>query len=172
MSYWSNRKNYTYYDYVKKICTDLIGVDSSIIDFGCRDTEIIFDLSCKNKYLLDIENIYSKSQRNRIQELKIIFLQEDIYHIQYFNRFDISLCLQTLEHLDDPPTAFKKIFDATTKYIIISLPYKWQYCKYHKHHMIDENQIFIWTNLKPYITKIISDDSIERIVNIYKKDNS
>lgn len=169
--YWDSRKHYKYYIYIKYLCNKYIKPNYSIIDFGCRDTEVIFDIKCKEKYLLDIQNTYSQQQQIKIKEKNIIFLQKDIYKINYINKFNVSLCLQTLEHLESPSLAFQKIYSATTDYIILSLPYKWGYCHYHKYHMIEENGIFEWTKKIPVNSLIIEDNNrVKRIVNLYKKD--
>jgi SAM-dependent methyltransferase len=168
--YWEKRKNNLYYRNIKKICSTILqgNENYSIIDYGCHDTELIFDLKCKNKFLLDKANYYSEEQRKNIAEKNIQFFKQSIYDIDYENKFDICLCLQTLEHLENPQKAFEIIHKSSKKYTIISLPYKWSEFKYHIHHHIDEHIIKEWTKLEPMISWIV-EDNVKRIINIYIK---
>jgi len=170
--YWKKRKNLVYYQYIKAICSQLLedNQNYSIIDYGCHNTELIFDLKCNNKFLLDKKNSYSEEQKKIIAEKNIKFLEQSIYDVEYENEFDICLCLQTLEHLDNPKKAFEIIHKSSRNYTIISLPYKWEEFKYHIHHHIDEKVIKEWTDIDhPIESFIIEDSGLQRIINIYTK---
>jgi SAM-dependent methyltransferase len=169
--YWKKRKNDLYYQMIVKICSNLIKENEnySIIDYGCCDTEVIFDLKCKNKFLLDLNNNYSEKQKQIILEKNIKFIRDSIMSIKWQNKFDICLCLQTIEHLDDPRKAFENIHKSSKKYTIISLPYKWAEFKSHKHNHIDEEIIKEWTQIEPNESFIVRDNGFERIINVYIK---
>jgi 2-polyprenyl-3-methyl-5-hydroxy-6-metoxy-1,4-benzoquinol methylase len=169
--YWEKRKNNLYYQKIKQICSDLIKENEnySIIDYGCHDTEVIFDLKCKNKFLLDLNNNYSVTQKQIILEKNIKFIKDSILNIKYQNEFDICLCLQTLEHLDNPKKAFEIIHKSSKNYTIISLPYQWSEFKCHLHHHIDEEVIKEWTQIDPNESFIVQDSKVKRIINVYIK---
>jgi 2-polyprenyl-3-methyl-5-hydroxy-6-metoxy-1,4-benzoquinol methylase len=171
-NYWERRKNNDYYKLVKAICSKILinNKNYSIIDFGCRNTEIIFDLKCDKKFLLDKKDEYKPYQKLKIAEKNIIFIEKSIYDIDYTNEFDICICLQTLEHLEDPEKAFRLIHKASKLYTIISLPYKWEvFAKGHIHHHIDEQLIKKWTKLDPIQSYVMKDRGSERIINVYTK---
>jgi len=78
--------------------------------------------------------------------------------------YDLFIGLQVLEHL--VPKQAEVFMEAlrVSKYVIISLPYKWN-IPGDIHHNIDENIINTWTgNLKPIYSKLIG----SRIVLAYK----
>jgi SAM-dependent methyltransferase len=169
-TYWGKRKNYEYYKKVIEICSEISknNKDYSIIDFGCKDTEVIFDLNYSKKFLLDIENQYSELQKNQIVQKGISFITKSIHDINYVNEFDVCLCLQTIEHLDNPRKAFDLIYKASKKYIVISLPYKWKKSSWDNHTGIDEEIIKNWIGIDPNESYIVEDGK-ERIINLYIK---
>jgi len=169
--YWEERSKFTYYKIIEKICSTFLKENEnySIIDFGCHNTELIFDLKYKDKFLLDKNNFYTKEQKKIIAEKNIKFLKQSIYDVKYENEFDICLCLQTLEHLEYPKKAFEIIYKSSRKYTIISLPYKWSEFKNHIHHHINEELIKEWTQIDPIESFIVKDAGLERIINIYSK---
>ena len=170
--YWKRRKNLLYYKKILEICSKILegNENYSIIDFGCFNTELIFNLKCNNKFLLDKNNSYKEEQKKIIAEKNIKFLKQSIYDVKYQNEFDICLCLQTLEHLENPQKAFEIIHKSSRKYTIISLPYKWRECKYHTHHHINQELIKKWTQIDPNESYLIKDKNLERIINIYIKE--
>ena len=176
--YWTTRINFNYYKRVNYLLDNLINNEykdshPSIIDIGSRDTEVIFNYR-GDKTLLDIKNCYNKAQTNKIQELGINFIQDSIYTYTPNRTYDIALCLQTLEHLDDPALAFQKVL-GMSKYSIISLPYKWEPDyedgSNHSQHLVDENIIQQWSNKEPiesYKESESSKPDLVRIINLYK----
>lgn len=171
-NYWKKRMGLVYYKKIIDICSEIL-IDNknySIIDFGCRNTELIFDLKCDKKFLLDKKNTYNQRQKKIIEKKNIQYVCQSIYDIKYENEFDICLCLQTIEHLEDPKKAFELIYRASKKYIIISLPYKWvaRNPNGHLHHNIEQQLIKKWTGIEPDQSFIIEDDR-DRIINVYIK---
>ena len=176
--YWNSRSKYHYYKRVDYLLDSLINNEykdshPSIIDIGCRDTQVIFNHR-GDKTLLDIKNFYRELECQRIDELGITFIESSIYDYTPNTTYDIALCLQTLEHLDDPALAFQKVL-GMSKYSIISLPYMWnEGNKFHKHHYIDEKVIYEWANKEPVDSfKVVSYNQKNRrnscrIINLYK----
>ena len=172
--YWNRRKGFAYYSKIIEICSEILknNENYSIIDFGCKNTEVIFDLECDKKFLLDKENKYKPYQKLKIAEKNLIFIEKSIYDIDYTNEFDVCICLQTFEHLKHPEKVFELIHKASKKYTIISLPYKWKVSENtpnHIHNDIDEQLIKKWTKLNPIQSYIMKDRGLERIINVYTK---
>jgi hypothetical protein len=76
-------------------------------------------------------------------------------------QYDICVAMQVLEHLSPNQFSIFQEMKRIAKYVIITLPYKWNYAHIDiNHHMIDENTINKWTNNEPYYFKFINDKSI------------
>lgn len=164
MSYWQDRKTFKYYKKVIEIINrynDCI----SIIDIGGRDTEILRDLSMKEKVCLDINKL---PENEGIRTIKC-----DFYTWTPDKKYDIVTCLQVLEHLEDPKPFAKKLLELGNKVVIISVPYKWPkgFCKYHVQDPVDENKILTWTEKTYDEAYVIEDASVKRIICVYIKKN-
>jgi hypothetical protein len=173
--YWNTRSASNYYKFIdnlfKQITTEIFdNKEISLIDVGCRDTEVIFEWPGK-KTLLDIKNYYSTEQYNRLLKSGITFIQKSLYEYVPEEKYDLTLCLQTIEHLHEPAMAFEKLFDMSN-YTIISLPYRWPPIDCHVYHRIDEETIFNWAKKEPISSTKIAEDKQSscsvRIVNLYK----
>jgi hypothetical protein len=160
MTYWEQRKNYKYY---KKALELIKSYDNcnSIIDIGGRDTEILKNLSFRDKVCLDLNKL---PESEGIRTIKC-----DFYKWVPDNKYDIVTCLQVLEHLDDPKLFVKKIFELSNRIVIISVPYMWPkgFCKYHVQDPVDENVIFNWVQKIPDESYIVEDASVKRIICVY-----
>jgi 2-polyprenyl-3-methyl-5-hydroxy-6-metoxy-1,4-benzoquinol methylase len=51
------------------------------------------------------------------------FSAGDVYHItSASNRFDVVLCLEVLEHLDEPALALRELVRVSSRYVVVSVP--------------------------------------------------
>lgn len=94
-----------------KFVADKIGwlAGQTILDIGCQDCLL-------KKYLnLDYTGI------DLIKTKKCV-IKGDIERIKINKKYDIVLCLETLEHLKDPVAVMNKIKSIANKYIVISVP--------------------------------------------------
>jgi hypothetical protein len=161
-SYWKSRKECNYY---KKVL-DIIQEHSdkqSIIDVGSANTEILKNLPFADKVCLD----YNKLPENEgIRTIKC-----DFYKWTPDKKYDIVICLQVLEHLDNPDIFAKKLFDLSNKVVIISVPYKWKkgFCIHHVQDPVSEEKIYSWTQKDYDESYIIEDQSVKRIICVYLK---
>ena len=117
-------------------------------------------------------------QPTTILEGGIEFYQADWmeFPLQGKNKwFDLLICSQVIEHVDDPSKFMKKLIEAA-KTSIISVPYKWPNCGdvcNHKTHKITLKQIKEWTHpYKPRDYTIVKEpnnegDYNQRIIVIY-----
>jgi len=84
--------------------------------------------------------------------------------------YDAVLCLQVLEHVDDPTTFARKLFDCAPVGII-SVPYLWPAgsCQYHRHDQIGLDKLRQWTGREPRESKVVKeDDGSTRLVAVYR----
>lgn len=97
----------------------------SILDVGCGEGFTLNRLKEKGigKKLEGLE--YSKDAialgKKTYPDIKIT--QGSIYELPYKdNSFDLVLCTEVLEHLDEPEKALKELIRVSSKYLIISVP--------------------------------------------------
>lgn len=88
--------------------------------------------------------------------------------------FDIVLCSQVAEHVDDP-TAFVRKLIGTGKTLILSVPYKWhdwkcEHC-HHKSHNINETTIRSWAGQPETALRISEErDETQRIIMAFRNE--
>ena len=158
--HWEGRKSFKYYqtviDWVNMLKSDL----SSIIDVGCCDTHILDKIDLPIKAAWD---------RWRIPEYG-----GDVK--KYFggwgslpkDTFNFVLCLQVLEHLDNPADFCKCLKTLSTNYIIISVPYMWEDIdRAHKHFHINLDTVEKWVGGEP-ILSTIRNDLGKRLICVYR----
>ena len=98
---------------------------NSILDVGCGEG---FTLKKLEEKKLGKKNVGIDYSDDAIKIGKKIYPElalhkGDVYDIQYKdNSFDLSLCTEVLEHLEDPVKAVMEIKRVTAKYLIFSVP--------------------------------------------------
>ncbi len=97
----------------------------TILDAGCGEGFTMDKLS-KNQIGGKIEGIeYSKDAIVFGKKLfpNLTFKEGSIYELPYKNNsFDLVICTEVLEHLEDPTKALKEMLRVSRKYLIISVP--------------------------------------------------
>lgn len=94
--------------------------DNTILNVGCGDCEIDYHL-VKNFNTTSTDIYKSKNMDESIN-----FQIADIYDTSSFpdNYYDIVICSQVLEHLDQPIDAFFNLLLLTNNRLIITVPFK------------------------------------------------
>jgi hypothetical protein len=84
--------------------------------------------------------------------------QADFLQYEPGRVFDLVLCLQVIEHLEDPAAFCRKLM-ATGKLVILSVPYKWPRKSYigHLHDPIDKAKLRRWLD-RPWLRERIVQD--------------
>ena len=157
--YFESRKDLKYYKKIQEILRELSF--SSIIDIGSRKSPV-FETLNKDIYAISLD-------KDLVYEDKDNFICADFNTWIPNRKYDVVLCLQVLEHLDDPFKFTQKLFD-TGNIIIISVPYKWKkgLCKEHVQDPVDETLIKQWTMRMPSQQFIIKENNnVERIICCY-----
>ena len=97
----------------------------SILDVGCGEGFTLYRLKERGigtrlegiEYLKDAIDLGKKMY----PEIKIT--QGDIYKLPYEdNSFDLVLCTEVLEHLEDPAKALKELVRVSRRYLVVSVP--------------------------------------------------
>ena len=163
--YWDRRKDILYYQIVRVLASK-IGVDAnSILDVGSSGCPYLdwFDW-IPNKTSLDINTPY---QSNDVTSYQTDFLTWD-----KDQHYDVVLCLQVLEHIEDAKAFAQKLL-SVGEVLIVSVPYKWPANKSdeHIHDPVDREKMKSWFGRDPnyeYIcTEILA--PIDRLIQVYDK---
>jgi ubiquinone/menaquinone biosynthesis C-methylase UbiE len=98
---------------------------NSVIDIGCGEGFVFKCLSenllKKKCYAIDCDLNEIESARKNIPFCN--FMQASIYEIPYDdNSFDLVICTEVLEHLENPSKAMEEIFRVCNKYVLLSVP--------------------------------------------------
>ena len=115
--YWQGRRHLAYYQEVVRLARVHVPAGSAVLDVGASDTRVLADLDWfPRRVALDIMPL---PRRPGIERVSADFLA---YRPPL--RFDLVLCLQVLEHLQDPQTFARKLLDSG-RIVIVSVPYQW-----------------------------------------------
>jgi 2-polyprenyl-3-methyl-5-hydroxy-6-metoxy-1,4-benzoquinol methylase len=126
----------------------------------------------RSRILLDLDWIPEKTAID-LKEMPRLEGVENIHRdfLEYVSdkKYDLVLCLQVLEHLEDPDTFAKKLLK-TGRTVIISVPYKWPKgaCKWHLQDPVTEKKIKSWIGKDWADHRIVSDEDGERIIVVYE----
>lgn len=97
----------------------------SILDVGCGEGFTLNRLKKHGigKRLEGIEHSIGAIELGKKVYPDIKIKQGDIYKLPYQdNSFDLVLCTEVLEHLDNPSKALKELIRVSNKYLVISVP--------------------------------------------------
>src|SRR5688572_3541090 len=101
--YWRRRQDFNYYAEVVRLARHHVPLGGSAIDVGAGGTQVLQQLAWfERRVALD---------RNPIRPQRAVTtVQADFLAYEPQARFDLALCLQVLEHLDDPARFAPKLF--------------------------------------------------------------
>jgi hypothetical protein len=159
--YWQQRQHFKYYAEVVRLARQHAPAGGRVIDVGAGPTRVLQDLGW-----FDERVALDRLPERRQPGIKTV--QQDFLVYEPGAQFDLVLCLQVLEHLDDPRGFAQKLF-AIGRTIIISVPYKWPHQFYppHKQDPVDETKLAGWTRRTPIETSIVMDNR-ERLIAVYR----
>ena len=101
-----------------------IGKVKNILEAGCGEGEVInyINLNMGDECVLEAFDISEKVIRQAsLQFPKIKFKQGDIYNISS-GGYDLVVCCEVLEHLEDPMRALQELKRVSDKFILLSVP--------------------------------------------------
>jgi len=160
-AYWERRRHYNYYREVERLARIHAPSGGQVIDVGANETEVLQRLDWFGRRVaLDLRYV---PPQPGIETVVMDFMA-----YQPASEFDLVICLQVLEHLQEPAIFARKLL-ATGRTIIISVPYKWPVGKSKRHPQdpVDEAKLEMWTQRKPVEVSVIADGS-ERLVAVFK----
>ncbi|HEX8931979.1 MAG TPA: methyltransferase domain-containing protein [Patescibacteria group bacterium] len=98
---------------------------NSILDVGCGEGFTLHKLEEQKigKKLEGIEYNKTAIALGKKQYPKLTIKQGSIYELPYkANSFDLVLCTEVLEHMDNPKKALKELVRVSNKYVLLSVP--------------------------------------------------
>lgn len=167
-TYWQNRMDSIYLQYVYYIARVVAPNAKSIIDVGSKQCAYLewFDW-IPRKVSIDMQLPYKSSN---VLGIKNDFLDDSLFGSPY----DIALCLQVLEHVEDAKKFAEKLL-LMAPHLIISVPYKWdaRWVETHIQDPVDEEKIKYWFDRSPNYQYIVKEplSKARRIVCYFDRDN-
>ena len=148
--YWNSRKNSLYYSAVYQFVSVVGEGATSILDVGSADSDFInwFQWIPDRTQL----NLGFKSETPPgIKRIKA-----DFFEWYPESRYDVVLCMQVLEHIEDIGTFCEKL-KATARRLVVSVPYKWRESGTpgHVHDPVDEQKLKSWMGVSPNYDLIV-----------------
>lgn len=116
-AYWGERADLLYYQYVYFVCR-VVGRDAnSALDVGSRGTPYLEWLDwIEERVSIDLEIPYSSQD--------VTGIKADFFDFEPGRKFDLTTCLQVLEHVPDVEQFGKKLLDIS-EHLVVSVPYLW-----------------------------------------------
>lgn len=161
-AYWARRQHMQYYREVIRLARAHAPNAKTVLDVGAHDTPVVTQLDwIPSRTAIDFE----------VEPVLpgVAGIKGDFLAFEPAQPFDLVLCLQVLEHLDDPQRFAQKLFD-TGRVVIISVPYQWPegFCLEHLQDPIDEPKLVSWTRRSPVDKAIVTDDRLARIIGVFE----
>lgn len=165
MPFYERRKGSGYYKAAKQLI-EAEGHCESILDIGCWDAPVVTWGTFDNRYTVD-----AKDRPIVPGVMAIVGYWPEARIDLPCDKVDVTVCLQTLEHIEDARSFAEAIFDVTRKVAIISVPWKWPAgtCKQHIHEPIDWRKLLEMTGRK-YNSRIMVGGKRKRAVFSYRMD--
>lgn len=149
--YWVNRMDAIYIQYAYFLARVVGREAQSVIDVGSKRCGYLEWLDwIPLKVSLDLRNPYKSSF--------VTGIKGDFLTVQLPQKFDLCLCLQVLEHVDDADRFAQRLLE-TSPHVIISVPYKWnaKWVDSHVHDPVDEEKIRKWFGRDPNYAYVVKE---------------
>jgi hypothetical protein len=162
LGYWNARKYFLYYQAVFQYVSVIANEAQSIIDVGSASAEYIKWMPwIPSRSLLDYRIAYHPNDG-------IHRIETDFFKFQPDNTYDVALCCQVLEHVEDP-TAFCDKLKTICNRLLVTVPYKWRgNAPGHIHDPVDEAKLRQWMRIPPNYSQVIHEPFREgRLIAYY-----
>jgi hypothetical protein len=95
-------------------------------------------------------------------------ISADFFEFDPPRHYDLALCLQVLEHVQDAVSFAQKLFQIADR-VMITVPYKWRAGadKWHVQDPVDFNKLHSWTGREPLISAVIQERTGSRRILAY-----
>jgi hypothetical protein len=166
-SYWTERMDMLYYQYLDYIIRTVAPSATSMIDVGTGNCPYLewFDW-IPDKNSADIRVPYESENVKPIHG--------NILEIDLGRRFDLCTCLQVLEHVPEP-AKFAKRLSELADLLVISVPYCWpeNSSKWHLHDPVTLEKLVGWFGREPNFKIVVAEPfrsrKNERLIVVFHK---
>ena len=161
--YWERRRHFRYYDEVVRLAGLHVPGGGRVLDVGANETDVLQRLTWF-QHLVALDKHYYPPHRG-VESHTMDFLD-----YRPAVPFDLVLCLQVLEHLQDPASFARKLL-ATGRTVIVSVPHRWPAgaSRRHLHDPVDAATLRRWTQREPLAMSVVTDGR-ERLIAVYRGD--
>ena len=155
-TYWSDRSELEYYAEVQRMVGARLPDGGTLLDVGGG-------VSFGAKYLEQLplfERTSVELPSDRIARLDDVeLIEQDFREWESRRRFDVVLCLQVLEHIENPEPFVRKLFRFSRNLVVISVPYLWpeSRCEYHLHDPVSLGMVRTWCGREPSESVVVSE---------------
>lgn len=162
-SYWDRRKNLRYYQEVVRLAKKHAANAQSVIDVGSHISLVLDSLTWIPERTAIDKNVMPRAKGARN-------LREDFLSYEPPMAFDLSICLQVLEHVVDPTEFTRRLFKIS-EVTIVSVPYKWApgTLDQHLHDPVDEEKLSSWAGRPWRDCSVVTDSGKKRLIVVFKK---
>jgi hypothetical protein len=159
--YWQGRRHLAYYQEVVRLARAHVPAGSAVLDVGASDTRVLADLDWfPRRVALDITPMPRQPGIERVSA--------DFLAYRPPLRFDLVLCLQVLEHLQDPEPFARKLLDSG-RIVIVLVPYQWPAGRNPRHLQdpVSEAKLIGWAGRAPVETRLVR-NGVDRLIAVFR----
>jgi hypothetical protein len=167
-AYWRARLDLLYYQYVYYFCR-VVGRDAvSALDVGSRGCPYLDWLTwIERRVSIDLQIPYSSP---RVEGIRVDFLS-----FEPEARYDLTTCLQVLEHVPEAQRFGRKLLDVS-RHLVVSVPFNWRgRTPGHVHDPVTLEKLESWMGRAPNYFMIVAEPFVrmnnERLVAYYDVDD-
>jgi hypothetical protein len=158
--YWSHRRHFHYYQEVLRLARAHVPAGRAVLDVGANDTRVLRQLDWFDRRVaLDVNPIPHQRGIERVQT--------DFLAYRPGLSFDLVICLQVLEHLDDPVNFARKLL-ATGRTVIVSVPHEWPagLRAGHVQDPVSEAKLIGWVGRPAIETRLVR-NGMDRLIAVF-----
>jgi hypothetical protein len=144
--YWDSRKHQIYYQALFQMAAVVGKQANSVIDVGSTTGFLNWLHWIDERVQVDL-GPFPERYRG-IKQIQADFMSSDVPELK--RRYDLCICSQVLEHIENPQPFCAKLLSIADS-LIVSVPYKWREGRVtgHIHDPVDEEKVLMWMGRKP-----------------------
>lgn len=100
---------------------------ASVLEIGCGEghvTELILGAGASKVLATDISDSFITENAARVKDPRVTFQVQDVMSLSLRDRFDLVVCCEVLEHLDDPHRAVDILHGLEARNYVFSVPWE------------------------------------------------